>query len=48
MMLNKKSAVLLLCAQVLCGAAVYVLLNLLLKNDSLLYILSMVKQRRAA
>ena len=40
--------VLLLCAQVLCGAAVYVLLNLLLKNDSLLYILSMVKQRRAA
>ena len=39
---------LLLLVQVLCGAAVYVLLNLILKNDSLLFILSMVKRRRAA
>ena len=39
---------LLLLVQVACGAAVYAALNLILKNDSLLYILSMLRQRRAA
>ena len=39
---------LLLLVQVVCGAAVYIALNLILKNDSLLYILSMLRQRRAA
>ena len=39
---------LMLCVQVLCGTAVYVLLNLILKNDSLLYILSLLKRRKAA
>ena len=42
------STVLLLGVQVLCGTAVYVLLNLILKNDSLLYILSLLKRRKAA
>ena len=37
-----------LCVQVLCGMAVYVLLNLIMKNDSLLYILSLLKRRKAA
>lgn len=40
--------ILLLGVQVLCGAAVYVLLNFVLKNESLLYILSLIKRRRAA
>ena len=40
--------ILLLGVQVLCGAAVYVLLNFILKNESLLYILSLIKRRRAA
>lgn len=40
--------ILLLGVQVLCGAAVYVLLNLALKNESLLYILSLIKRRKAA
>ena len=40
--------VLLLGVQVLCGAAVYVLFNLMMKNDSLLYILSLLKRRKAA
>lgn len=39
---------LLLIVQVICGAALYLLLNLALKNESLLYILSLVKKRRAA
>ena len=39
---------LLLGVQVLCGAAVYLGLNLALKNESLYYVLSMLKQRRAA
>ena len=39
---------LLLGVQVLCGAAVYLGLNLDLKNESLYYVLSMLKQRRAA
>ena len=39
---------LLLMVQVPCGAVIYVLLNLLLGNDSLLYILSLLKQRRKA
>ena len=39
--------VLLLGVQVLCGAAVYVLFNLMMKNDSLLYILSLLKRRKA-
>ena len=39
--------ILLLFVQVLCGAAVYVLLNFVLKNESLLYILSLIKRRRA-
>ena len=30
-----------------CGAAVYVLFNLMMKNDSLLYILSLLKRRKA-
>ena len=40
--------ILLLGVQVLCGAVVYVLLNFVLKNESLLYILSLIKRRRAA
>ena len=40
--------ILLLGVQVLCGAAVYVLFNFILKNESLLYILSLIKRRRAA
>ena len=39
---------LLLMVQVLCGAAVYLALNLLLKNESLMYILSLLRRRRAA
>ena len=39
---------LVLCVQVLCGTAVYVLLNLIMKNDSLLYILSLLKRSKAA
>ena len=39
---------LVLCVQVLCGTAVYVLLNLIMKNDSLLYILSLLKRHKAA
>ncbi len=39
--------VLLLGVQILCGAAVYVLFNLMMKNDSLLYILSLLKRRKA-
>jgi len=38
---------LLLLAQALCGAAIYVLLGFLLKNESLVYGLSLLKRRRA-
>ena len=39
---------LLLMVQVLCGAAVYLGLNVLLKNESLMYILSLLGRRKAA
>ena len=39
---------LLLILQVLCGAALYLGLNVLLKNESFAYVLSMLRQRRAA
>lgn len=39
---------LLLAVQVLCGAALYLGLNVLLKNESFAYVLSMLRQRRAA
>ena len=38
----------LLPVQVACGAAVYVALNLILKNDSLLFILDVLKKRKTA
>ncbi len=37
-----------LALQVVCGAAVYLLLNLLLKNESLSYLLTILKHRNAA
>jgi len=41
-------AALLLPVQILCGAAVYIALGLILKNDSLLFILDMLRKRRTA
>ena len=38
----------LLLLQIVCGAGIYALLNLALKNESLSYVLSMLRQRRAA
>ena len=38
----------LLLLQIVCGAGIYALLNLALKNESLTYVLSMLRQRRAA
>jgi O-antigen/teichoic acid export membrane protein len=38
----------LLLLQVLCGALIYLALNMILKNESLLYLLSLIKRRGAA